>query len=143
MLYEGISTEAKIHRFVQEMALIVGNYTHLDWYIDHIYGVGSIFVITVTNMFHNEQKRFRISCKKFDQIMDEILKDQIIKRIEYILDNTISSESDYEINRVMWNDIRNCWVVEYGIRWFDKNSLGYLSRRMLQITEERIYEIYN
>lgn len=74
---------------------------------------------------------------------DDALKDQVITSIEYLLDNTISSGEDYEINRVMWNDIRNCWVVEYGIRWFDKNSLGYLSRRMLQITQERIYEIYN
>ena len=74
---------------------------------------------------------------------DDVLKDQIIKIVEYILDNTISSGEDYEIIRVMWNDIRNCWVVEYGIRWFDENSLGYLSRKMLQITQERIYEIYN
>ena len=74
---------------------------------------------------------------------EEVLKKQVTKIIELILDNTISSGEDYEINRVMWNDIRNCWVVEYGIRWFDKNSLGYLSRRMLQITQERIYEIYN
>lgn len=71
MLYEGISsTEAKIHHFVQEMVPIVGSYTHIVWDIDHIYGVGPVFVIGVINMFHNEQKRFRISCKKFDQIME-------------------------------------------------------------------------
>jgi hypothetical protein len=76
-------------------------------------------------------------------VEDDVLKDQVIKIIEYILDNTIPSGKDYEINRVMWNDIRNCWVVEYLISWFDKNSLGYIGHRMLQITEERIYEIYN
>ena len=70
MLYEGISTEAKIHSFVREMVPVVGNYTHIDWYIDRIYGVGPIFVIKVINMFHNEQKQFRISCKKFDQILE-------------------------------------------------------------------------
>ena len=143
MLHEGISTEAKIHRFVQEMGPIFGKYTHIDWYIDHIYGVGSIFVITVTNMFHNEQKRFRISCKKFDQIMDEVLKDQIIKGIEYILDNTVPSGKDYEISCVEWKDAINCWLVAYVIRWFDKNSLGYMSQKMFHITEERIREIYN
>ena len=74
---------------------------------------------------------------------DDALKDQVIKCIKYLLDNTISSGEDYEIIRVMWNDIGNCWVVEYLISWFDKNSLGYLGRRMLQITQERIYEIYN
>ena len=81
--------------------------------------------------------------KEYIKTNDDALKDQVIKCIKYLLDNTISSGEDYEIIRVMWNDIGNCWVVEYLIRWFDKNSLGYLSRKMLQITQERIYEIYN
>ena len=71
MLYEGISTEAKIHSFVHEMVPNVRNYTHIVWDIDHIYGVGPVFVIAVINMFHNERKQFRISCEKFDQIMEK------------------------------------------------------------------------
>lgn len=69
MLYEGMSTDAKIYHFVHEMVPIVGNYTHIDWCIDRIYGVGPIFVITVINMFHKEEKLFMISCKKFDQML--------------------------------------------------------------------------
>ena len=70
MLQEVMSTEAKIHYFVREMMPIIGNYTRIDWDIDHIYGVGPVFVIAVINMFHNERKQFRISCEKFDQIVE-------------------------------------------------------------------------
>lgn len=69
MLYEGVSTEAKMYHFAHEMVPIVGNYTHIDWKLVHVYGVGPIFVITWINMFHKEQKRFRIACQKFDQML--------------------------------------------------------------------------
>lgn len=76
-------------------------------------------------------------------VEDDVLKDQVIKIIEYILDNTIPSGRDYEIYCIEWKDIINCWLVAYVISWVDKNGMGHMSQKMFHITQERIYEIYN